>query len=111
MRDVARADDFSLHHPVGLVHFSHVKINLFPLEEREQELLGHRIVPVVLLEDLERVARGIAQDHGIRFEMDRRPVEFDFILALLEVERNRIADDREVLVVNRQPRRGQKHSG
>ncbi len=101
MRDVAAADDFALHDVIGFVGFGDEEVDGFALEEGEEQILGHGIVAVVLLEDLEvGLAGGIAQDDGVGFEMRGGVREADVIDAALEVERDGVADDGEVLVID-----------
>ena len=78
------------------------EIDLLALEEGEKEALGDGVVAVVLLEDLERRAGGIAQDDRVGFQSEGRPVEGNLVDPFFEVEWHRIPDHREALVVDRQ---------
>ena len=110
-RAVAGAEDFRLNRAVRLLLLAHEEVNRLPLKKREKVGLGERVVAVVLLEDLQRLSRFISQNDGIRFEFQRRAVVADFIHPFAQFEGNRIADHREILIVNGQPRRSECHGG
>jgi len=101
------ADDFSPHDAVGFGDLAHEEIDFLSFGEREQELLRDGIVAVVLLENAQRGAGGIAEDHGIWLEEAGGTIKDKLASAGREVERQGIADDGEVLIVNREAWRGQ----
>ena len=83
------------------------KTNRLALEQRQQQFLRHRVVAVILLEDLQRMlARGVAQDDRIRLDLRGGAGVSHGIVAGLQVERHGVAHDGEVLVVNGERRLG-----
>jgi len=64
-------------------------------------LFGDGVVAVILFEDLQRsFAGGVAEDDGVGFQLRGGAAEADGIGAGFEVERDGVADDGEVLVVD-----------
>ena len=104
-RVIARSEDFRRNGAVGFLRFAHGEVDRLPLEKREQIGLGERVVAVVLLEDLEWLTGFVAKHHGIRLELERCAIVADFINTLTELKWQDVADNREILIVNRQPRR------
>ena len=108
--NVTAADDFAGNDFAGLrvVLHAHVfKINRLALEQRQQQFLRHRIVAVILFQDLQRMlARRVAQDDRIRLDLRGRAGVEHGILAGLQVQRHGVAHDGEILVVNGERRLG-----
>ena len=83
------------------------KINRLALEQRQQQFLRDGVVAVILLPNLERMFAGrVAQNHRVRLDARGRIGITHIVDAGLEVERDRVAHDGEVLVVNGEGRLG-----
>ena len=68
--DIATSDHLALNRAVGLLGFAEDEIDGLVFEEREEELLGERIIAIILFEDLDgEFCGGIAKDHGVGFEV------------------------------------------
>ena len=102
MGRVSAANDFALH-GLDALRCRNFKVDRLAFVEREQQRLRDRIGAVILLEHLQGVFAGrVAQDHRVGLEMHGDVVHVDLVLAGLQIEREFLADDGEILVVNRE---------
>lgn len=103
MRDIAAANDFTMNDFIG--RFSSgiglEKLDGFAFAQGEQQILGDWVVAVILLQDLKgRLAGGIAENDRVRLEMRRGAGVVNLIFAGAQGERDRIAHNSKVLVIN-----------
>ena len=102
VRHESAANDFSLHDRF----VRRYEVNRLSLIQGQQQLFGHGIVPVVLLENpqmppfLER-----SQKNRVRFQVPGNVRDFHVILTGLQFHLESLAHHGELLVVNRQRRR------
>ena len=59
---VARADHLATHYAIRFLLFLDQKIHFLALEQRKQQPGGHRIVAVILFEDVDWSASLVAKD-------------------------------------------------
>ena len=115
MRHIAAANNFALNdlflrQAIGAI--DRFKINRLALEQRKQQFLRHRVVAIILFQNLQRSFAGrVAQNHRVRLDMCRRAGVMDVAHASLQVERHGVAHDGEVLVVNGERRLRERREG
>jgi len=97
MRDETAANDFAL--DGGF--FGREEIDSLAFVERKQHLFGDGVVAIVLLENAQMAGfiEG-AEEDGVGFEVAGDVGDFDVVLAGLQVERQAVANDGELLVVD-----------
>ena len=102
---VSAADDLA---PYGLLMTLRIgahKIDDFALKQREEQSIGDGIVAVVLFQDSQAAAVQIAQHHGVRLGMGGDVAEGGVGYTAIQLQRNRLADNGKLLVVNGERRR------
>ncbi len=98
---ISAANDLAFH-DFGFPVVLHFKIQDLAFIQCQQQGLGKWIVAVILFQNMQLVgARRIAQHDRIRLYMRRGLGEAHMVQSRLQVERNRLAHNREVLVINR----------
>ena len=101
MRHKSAPDNLPLHHLLVRQN----KIDGLPFIQRQQQGLGHRIVPVVLFQDLQSSpAVQRPQDYRVGLQVPGNIRYLHMIGALLQAQRHGLPHHRELLVVNRQGR-------
>ncbi|MGA2594306.1 MAG: hypothetical protein ABSH32_30775 [Bryobacteraceae bacterium] len=68
----------------------------------QQRFERDRVGPVALLQNLQHAPARAAQHHGLRLQLGSRAREFDSVDTSFQVERNCLAHNGELLVVNRE---------
>ena len=97
--NVSAADDFAAD-GLALVATLREKINGLAFIEREQQFLGNGIVAITLLENLQRPPSQIAQDDRVRLKMRGNPGKVHVVDACVQVQRQVLAGNEEILVVD-----------
>ena len=99
---VATADDFALHDANAAIVMGFEKINRLPLVQGKKQLLRDGIVTIVLLENLEPTTTVLrTQDYGIGFQVGSDIGDLNMIYACAQIQRELLAHDRKLLVLNR----------
>src|SRR6266536_4671407 len=103
--DISAADDLTLD---GFELFAALREegDRLAFVEREQQFLRDRVVAVTLLENLQRASGQVAQDDRVGFQVRRDAGEVYVVDAGGQVERQILAGDEEILVVDGERGRG-----
>jgi hypothetical protein len=101
---VTAADNLSRNNDTLVILFD-LEVDRLSFELREHRAQCHRIGAIVLFKDLQgNLPCRVAQDDRARLQVRGRVTEVDFIQAFVQIERQRLSDDGEILIVNRQRR-------
>src|SRR5438309_6635608 len=100
VRGVSATDDFA-GDDFLLVLALHQEIDRLALVERKQQRLRNRVGTVVLFQHLNRMlAARITQNDRIRLQMHRDIRHLKFVDSCLQIQREFLADDGEILVID-----------
>src|SRR6266496_3704394 len=104
MRNIATANDFPRNR-FSSVRTLDQKVDRLALVDRKQEFLRYRIRSIILFEDLKHpFAGGVSQDDGTWLQMGSGVSETNTVDSRLQVQRDRLPYNCEVLIVDCQCR-------
>ena len=100
VRGVSATDDFA-GDDFLLVLALHQEIDRLALVERKQQRLGNRIGPIILFQHLNRMlAARITQNDRVRLQVHGDISHLNFVRTRFQVQRQFLADDGEILVID-----------